>query len=291
MGDEVGRRDGGEGRPGARDRCRTLKNAVLPGKACSHRIKMQYAPFQHSLHYSSGTDLCLLLASLEAEVSRLKNDLVSAHESRAEFSELLIQDARARLEGLQNSLGLGNGAENPEVTHILESLVADNEAIKRDNAELQNLLTESREDLRVAREELAEHNAAMTSVASQTGALSETVVSPSPLLSAGTPVSLKIHTHSRKRSAGVGGSGWATPATALVNTRGHRSSDSWSTTPQSPFNRNPSPLLPPTATLGGYPWSRRKSEETPHKRSRSIDSTTDRRRHMVGAIALHSGRS
>ena len=36
----------------------------------------------------------------------------------------------------------------------MESLVADNEALKRDIAELQNLLAESREDVRALREEM-----------------------------------------------------------------------------------------------------------------------------------------
>ena len=38
----------------------------------------------------------------------------------------------------------------------MESLVADNEALKRDIAELQNLLAESREDVRALREEMEE---------------------------------------------------------------------------------------------------------------------------------------
>lgn len=45
------------------------------------------------------------------------------------------------------------------MTKVLESLVADNEALKRDNAELQNILTETREDLRTLQEELDERRA------------------------------------------------------------------------------------------------------------------------------------
>ena len=45
------------------------------------------------------------------------------------------------------------------VTQFMESLVADNEALKRDIAELQNLLTESREDVRILREEIEEAKA------------------------------------------------------------------------------------------------------------------------------------
>ncbi len=41
----------------------------------------------------------------------------------------------------------------------MESLVADNEALKRDVAELQNLLVESKEDARLLRDEVDELNA------------------------------------------------------------------------------------------------------------------------------------
>jgi len=39
-------------------------------------------------------------------------------------------------------------AQEDELTKVLESLVNDSKTLKRDNAELQRLLTESREDLR-----------------------------------------------------------------------------------------------------------------------------------------------
>lgn len=47
-------------------------------------------------------------------------------------------------------------AEEAELTKVLESLVADNETLKRDNAELQHLLAESREDLHTLQEEVEE---------------------------------------------------------------------------------------------------------------------------------------
>ena len=212
----------------------------------------------------------------------MKHDLDLAQVSRADFSELLIQDARARLEGLQNSLGLAS-TDDSEVTRILESLVADNEAIKRDNAELQNLLAESREDLKAVREELSEHQAAAT-LTSPRGLVSDTVFSTSPRA---TPSSLKILTHSRARNTSKGGSGWVPPATALISSRGHRSNDSWaasSTTPASPYTRGPSPMH--YAQVGsGFPWTRR-SEEIPAKikRSRSIDSPSVRR-HLTVSYA------
>jgi hypothetical protein len=54
-------------------------------------------------------------------------------------------------------------AEDAEVMKVLESLVADNENLKHDNTELQNLLTETREDLRALQEEVEEHRAAVPS--------------------------------------------------------------------------------------------------------------------------------
>jgi hypothetical protein len=50
-------------------------------------------------------------------------------------------------------------SDDPEISRMLEALVADNEALKRDAAELQNMLTESREDARAFQEEIAEMRA------------------------------------------------------------------------------------------------------------------------------------
>lgn len=46
---------------------------------------------------------------------------------------------------------------------MLESLVADNENLKHDNAELQNLLSDAREDVRALQEEVGEHRAGFPS--------------------------------------------------------------------------------------------------------------------------------
>lgn len=50
-------------------------------------------------------------------------------------------------------------SDDPEITRMLEALVADNEALKRDAAELQNMLTECREDARTLQEEINEMRA------------------------------------------------------------------------------------------------------------------------------------
>lgn len=213
-------------------------------------------------------------AELQAEILRLRDELEQAHASRSDFSAILIQDARARLEGLQNSLGL-HEQPDAEVTRILESLVADNEAIKRDNAELQNMLTESREELRLAREELAELHA--------TAFLSPSPIPPTPSPRAMTPVSSKVPTHTRRQSSSKGGSGWVAPATALISTKGHRSVDSWASGPLSPYSRHASS---PMFSSTGFPWRRTSENVATYKRSRSIDSTSGQRPYTVCPLSL-----
>ncbi|KAG8935018.1 hypothetical protein FRC01_010523 [Tulasnella sp. 417] len=209
-------------------------------------------------------------SEMQAEILRLRDELEQAHASRSDFSAILIQDARARLEGLQNSLGL-HEQPDAEVTKVLESLVADNEAIKRDNAELQNMLAESREELRQAHEELAELQV--------TTALAPSPIPPTPSPRAVTPSSFKIPSHSRRQSSSKGGSGWVPPAAALISTKGHRSVDSWASGPLSPYSRQ---VSSPMFSSTGYPWRRASENVTVPKRSRSIDSTSGQRRYTVG---------
>lgn len=54
-------------------------------------------------------------------------------------------------------------ADQTELTDVLESLVNDNETLKRDNAELQHLLTESREEIHALQEEVEEQRAVLPS--------------------------------------------------------------------------------------------------------------------------------
>lgn len=56
-------------------------------------------------------------------------------------------------------LGTSALVEQDELMKVLESLVKDNEALKRDSAEVQHLLTESREDYHALREEVEEQRA------------------------------------------------------------------------------------------------------------------------------------
>jgi regulator of replication initiation timing len=75
-------------------------------------------------------------------------------------SESILQEARARLDILQHTqLGQTAMTEEAEVMKVLESLVDDNEILKRDNLQLQSLLAESREDLHTLQEEVDEQRA------------------------------------------------------------------------------------------------------------------------------------
>ncbi|OBZ70260.1 hypothetical protein A0H81_09758 [Grifola frondosa] len=101
---------------------------------------------------------------LQAQANRLRDDLDMQRTHRQGLSQEVLSDARQRLEQLQYSqLSHNSSVKDAEVTKVLESLVADNEALKRDNAELQNLLTETREDLRALQEEAEERRANGTS--------------------------------------------------------------------------------------------------------------------------------
>ncbi|KAF9461989.1 hypothetical protein BDZ94DRAFT_1262166 [Collybia nuda] len=102
-------------------------------------------------------------AKLQSEVRRLQDALEERRQHRLESSETILQDARARLESLYNSLNSPALADQTELMEVLESLVNDNEALKRDNAELQHLLAESREEIHSLQEEVEEQRAILPS--------------------------------------------------------------------------------------------------------------------------------
>lgn len=49
--------------------------------------------------------------------------------------------------------------EQTELLNVLESIVGDNETLKRDNAELQIMLSDSREEIHTLQEEIEEYRA------------------------------------------------------------------------------------------------------------------------------------
>ncbi|KAG5638081.1 hypothetical protein H0H81_001931 [Sphagnurus paluster] len=97
-------------------------------------------------------------AKLQSEVRRLQDSLEERRLHRLQFSDTILQDARSRLEALHTShLGQTAMIEQTELTNVLESLVNDNETLKRDNAELQTMLMESREEIHSLQEEVEEY--------------------------------------------------------------------------------------------------------------------------------------
>ncbi|KAJ6532259.1 hypothetical protein DFH09DRAFT_1092922 [Mycena vulgaris] len=118
-------------------------------------------------------------SKLQSDVRRLQNALEDQREHRLESSESILINARARLEAVQRSVGMPL-QEQPELMGVLETLVDDNETLKRDNAELQTLLADAREDCRALQEEVEDQQ----------------VNPPPPRSGAGTPSShLRGHFH------------------------------------------------------------------------------------------------
>ncbi|KAG6896187.1 hypothetical protein C0992_009810 [Termitomyces sp. T32_za158] len=101
-------------------------------------------------------------ALVNNEVAEVSTNTImqELHEARSTISRLTAQHARSvgwETQALYSAqLGQTALIEQNELTTVLESLVSNNETLKRDNAELQSLLTESREDMHVLQEELEE---------------------------------------------------------------------------------------------------------------------------------------
>ncbi|KAF8627860.1 hypothetical protein AX15_004207 [Amanita polypyramis BW_CC] len=96
-------------------------------------------------------------AKLQTEVRRLQEALELKRVTHMESSESTLQDARMQIQLMQS--GQLSRDEHDELTRVLESLVNDNEILKRDNAELQILLSDCREDLHALQEEVEEQRA------------------------------------------------------------------------------------------------------------------------------------
>ncbi|KAJ7620065.1 hypothetical protein FB45DRAFT_1006753 [Roridomyces roridus] len=117
-------------------------------------------------------------SKLQSDVRRLQAALEERREHRLESSESILADARARIEALHRSVGAPL-SEQPELASVLETLVDDNETLKRDNAELQTLLADAREDCRALQEEVEDQR----------------VNPPPPRSGASTPSHLRQHFH------------------------------------------------------------------------------------------------
>ncbi|KAJ7506672.1 hypothetical protein B0H11DRAFT_2323021 [Mycena galericulata] len=118
-------------------------------------------------------------SKLQSDVRRLQAALEGQREHRLESSESILVDARARLEALHRSVGAPLREQESELTGVLTTLVDDNETLKRDNAELQALLADAREDCRALQEEVEDQR----------------VNPPPPRSGAGTPSHLRQHFH------------------------------------------------------------------------------------------------
>lgn len=94
------------------------------------------------------------VAKLQTEVYQLQEALESKRVTHLESSDCTLQDARAQIQLMQN--GQLPRSAHDDLARVLESLVNDNEIIKRDNAELQQLLSDCREDFHALQEEVEE---------------------------------------------------------------------------------------------------------------------------------------
>ncbi|KAI0248670.1 hypothetical protein BJV78DRAFT_1284572 [Lactifluus subvellereus] len=99
-------------------------------------------------------------AKLSIEVRRLQGQLEEERARRGLTSEEIIHEATQRLAKLQHSRVDPTSMEyHDEVMKLLESLVADKEALKKSNTELQELLSDSREAIHSLQEEAEERMA------------------------------------------------------------------------------------------------------------------------------------
>ncbi|KZV75370.1 hypothetical protein PENSPDRAFT_624479 [Peniophora sp. CONT] len=100
-------------------------------------------------------------AELRAQIRQLTDSVDAQYQQRQELSEVILHDAKSRLAKIQATVRQASSMANDgEVTHILESLVEDNEGLLQSNAELQSMLADTREELHTLQEEAEEYRAA-----------------------------------------------------------------------------------------------------------------------------------
>ncbi|KLO06579.1 hypothetical protein SCHPADRAFT_917500 [Schizopora paradoxa] len=219
----------------------------------------------------------------QADINHLHDELEQRRVSRTELSEEILRDARARLQMLQQAqLGHIVVAENPEVERVMESLVADNEALKRDVAELQNLLVESREDSRVLRDEVEELQAHVPSLPEVQKAKILKAESSRVLPSS----AVRNHKHTQSWASSFGGGPLSPPWQTENNNSAGPSNSSYPLTPStlarplSPEERRQSLPSHPSSVLSPSPrYATSQLPKDPDENSLRIDTpdTIDRK--------------
>lgn len=96
-------------------------------------------------------------AKLDSAVRVLEEQLEEERAKCGKATEDMMHETKQWLAGLQHSrVELTSVEHHDEIMKLLESLVADKEALRKSNVELQELLSESREALQVLQEEAGE---------------------------------------------------------------------------------------------------------------------------------------
>lgn len=116
---------------------------------------MQISPVSRLRVHESIFHIFILVYSKgksQQEVNTLKEELAALRASRNNFSQAVLQEAKSRLEILHRSLNVPDPFAHAHTARLLESLVADNEALKKDVSELNMLLDEARDELQETRE-------------------------------------------------------------------------------------------------------------------------------------------
>ncbi|KAA1466680.1 hypothetical protein DENSPDRAFT_49152 [Dentipellis sp. KUC8613] len=98
-------------------------------------------------------------SKLRQQIRVLQDDLEQQRMSRSVLSEDIMREARVRIEELHRT-HFGRRQENSDldVSNIIEPVITDNEALKKENAELQRLLADARDNLHSLQEDAEEHH-------------------------------------------------------------------------------------------------------------------------------------